>query len=70
MEDAHHLDEVIVRMHWRVGIEDSVGRDTPERRRDAPLNLLLIKLPRHKHGPLEGRVRHHLIQVVCPPYQR
>jgi hypothetical protein len=45
MEGAHHLDEVIIRTHWRVGVEDDVGRDTLERRLDAPLDLLMIKPP-------------------------
>jgi hypothetical protein len=57
---AHHLDEVVVRTHWRVDVEDGVGRDTPKRQLDALLDLLAIKLPRHEHGPLEGCVRHHL----------
>jgi hypothetical protein len=30
VEGAHHLDEVIIRMHWRVGVEDGIRRDTPE----------------------------------------
>jgi hypothetical protein len=58
---AQHLDEVIIETHWRVGIEDSIGRDTPKRRLDALLDLLTIKLPYHEHGRLEGRVRHHLV---------
>jgi hypothetical protein len=45
MEGAHHLDEVIIRTHWRVGVKDGVGRDTPEHRLDAPLDLLTIKPP-------------------------
>jgi hypothetical protein len=58
---AHHLDEVVIMMHRQVVIEDNVRRDTPKRRLDVLLDLLVIKLPRHEHGPLEGRVRHHLV---------
>jgi hypothetical protein len=57
---AHHLDEVIIRTHWRVGVEDGVGRDTLERQLDALLDRLVIKLSHHEHGPLEGRVWHLL----------
>jgi hypothetical protein len=31
MEDAHHLNEIVIRTHWRVEVEGSVGRDTPKR---------------------------------------
>jgi hypothetical protein len=60
MGGTHHLDEVVIRMHWWMDVEDGVRRDTPERQLDVLLDLLVIKLPRHEHGPLEGRVRHHL----------
>jgi hypothetical protein len=43
MGDAHHLNEIIIRAHWRVDAEDGVGRDNLERRLDAPLDLLPIK---------------------------
>jgi hypothetical protein len=60
-EDAHHFNEIIIGMHWWVDVEDSVGKDTLEHRLDAPLDLLPIKPPCHKHGPLEGRARHHFV---------
>jgi hypothetical protein len=44
-----------------MGVEDGVGRDTPEGRLDALLDLLAIMLPHLEHGPLEGRIRHHLV---------
>jgi hypothetical protein len=51
---AYHLDEFVIGMHWRVDVEDGVGRDTPERRLDVLLDLLMIKLPYHEHGPSRG----------------
>jgi hypothetical protein len=70
MGDAHHLNKIVIRTHWQADIEDGFGRDNPEHRLDAPLDLLSIKSPCHEHGPLEGCVRHHFIQAACPPHQR
>jgi hypothetical protein len=30
MEGAHHINEVVIRMHWQVGVEDGVRRNTPD----------------------------------------
>jgi hypothetical protein len=53
MEDAHHFNEIVIGMHWQVNVEDGVGRDTPERRLDAPLDLL-IKPPITSTVPSRG----------------
>jgi hypothetical protein len=54
MEDAHHLNEIVIGMHWRVDVEDGVRRDTPEGRLDAPLDLLPIKPPMMSTVPSRG----------------
>jgi hypothetical protein len=54
MEDAHNLNEIVIKTHWRVDVEDDVGRDTPEGQLDAPLDLLLIKPPVTSMVPLRG----------------
>jgi hypothetical protein len=54
MGDAHHLNEIVIRAHWRVDVKDGVRRDNPERRLDAPLDLLPIKPPVTSMVPLRG----------------
>jgi hypothetical protein len=51
---AHHLNEAVIRTHWLVDIEGSVGRNTLEHRLDVLLDLLMIKLPITKTVPSRG----------------
>jgi hypothetical protein len=60
-EWAHHLDEAIIGMQWRVDVEGGVSRDTLEHQLDVLLDLFMIKLPHQEHGPLEGCVWHHIV---------